>query len=100
MPPSARLDGSPEKQCLMLTLRKNVVNLFVDRASRQWIVLDPDGNFWIVSTDHANPWEQRQPFYPNDQTELEPVPGHYGSACRPETPPNISMFILGDVDGI
>jgi len=61
----------------MLTLRKNVVNLFVDRSSQQWIVLDADGNFWTVSTEHANPWEQRQPFYPTDQTELEPVPGHY-----------------------
>ena len=32
----------------MLTLRKNVVALYVDRSSQQWIVLDAEGNFWIV----------------------------------------------------
>jgi hypothetical protein len=61
----------------MLTLRKNVVALFVHRSSQQWIVLDPDGNFWTVSSVNENPWDQRQPFYPTEQTELEPVPGHY-----------------------
>lgn len=59
----------------MLTLRKNVVTLFVDRSSQQWIVLDPDGNFWIVPSDNDNPWDQRQPFTPTEETELEPVPG-------------------------
>jgi hypothetical protein len=24
-----------------------------------------------------HPWEQRRPFYPNAETDLEPVPGHY-----------------------
>ena len=61
----------------MLTLRKNVVKLYVDRSSQQWIVLDAEGNFWIVSTEHENPWDQRQPYYPTETTELEPVPGHY-----------------------
>ncbi len=61
----------------MLTLRKNVVALYVDRSSQQWIVLDPDGNFWIVPSDQDNPWTQRQSFYPTEDTELEPVPGHY-----------------------
>jgi len=61
----------------VLTLRKNVVNLYVDRSSQQWIVLDPDGNFWIVSSSDDNPWDQRQPYYPTEETELEPVPGHY-----------------------
>jgi len=61
----------------MLTLRKNVVTLFVDRFSQQWIVLDPEGNFWIVPSDNENPWDQRQPFTPTEETELEPVPGHY-----------------------
>jgi hypothetical protein len=60
----------------MLTLRKNVA-LFVDRSSQQWIVLDPEGNFWIVPTENENPWDERQPFYPTEETELEPVPGHY-----------------------
>ena len=61
----------------MLTLRKDVVKLYVDRASQQWVVLDADGNFWLVSTDHEKPWDQRQPFYPTEETALEPVPGHY-----------------------
>lgn len=32
----------------MLTLRKPVLALYVDRDSGQWAVMDPDGNFWIV----------------------------------------------------
>ena len=61
----------------MLTLRKNVMSLFVDRSSQQWIVQDPDGNLWIVRSDDKNPWDQRQPFTPTEETELESVPGHY-----------------------
>ena len=60
----------------MLALRKNL-NLYVDRSTQQWIVLDPEGNFWIVPTDNDNPWDQRQPFQPAEENELEPVPGHY-----------------------
>ena len=26
-----------------------------------------------------NPWDHRQPFYPTEETDLEPVPGHYRS---------------------
>ena len=65
------------KERSMVTLRKNVVNLYVDRASQQWIVLDGEGNFWLVPGECENPWNQRQPFYPNEETALEPVPGHY-----------------------
>jgi hypothetical protein len=61
----------------MLTLRKNVMTLYVDRTNQQWIVLDGEGNFWIVPTGDDNPWNQRQPFFPTEETELEPVPGHY-----------------------
>ena len=44
----------------MITLRKRVLALYVDRSSQQWIVRDPDGNFWLVpSADHA--WDHRQP---------------------------------------
>ena len=25
----------------------------------------------------SNPWDERQPFIPAEETELEPVPGHY-----------------------
>ena len=60
----------------MLTITSPVVALYVDRASQQWIVRGPEGNFWsLPSTD--NPWDERQPFTPAEGTELEPVPGHY-----------------------
>ena len=55
---------------------RNVVALYVDRATQQWVVRDSEGNYWsLPSTD--NPWHQRQPFTPAEETELEPVPGHY-----------------------
>jgi hypothetical protein len=60
----------------MTILRKKRVALFVDRASEQWVVCDPDGNFWLLPSA-ANPWEQRQPYQPTEDAELEPVPGHY-----------------------
>ncbi len=60
----------------MLTLRKQAAAVYVDRANRQWVVRDPDGNFWCLPSSD-NPWDQRQPFLPAEGTELEPVPGHY-----------------------
>lgn len=60
----------------MLTLQKNPVGLYVDRSSQQWIVRDPDGVFWMVPA-MANGWEHRQPYWPEEDVELEPVPGHY-----------------------
>ena len=56
---------------------KPKLTLYVDRCSRQWIAMDRDGNFWVVPSDDDNPWDQRQPFNPTEETELEPVPGHY-----------------------
>jgi len=61
----------------MITLRKQVVSLYVERSNQRWVVLDRDGNYWVVPSDEANPWSQRQPFYRTEETELEPVPGHY-----------------------
>jgi len=61
----------------MIALRKDGVTLYVDRSSQQWVVLDGEGNFWIVSSLDEDPWNQRQPFYPTEETELERVPGHY-----------------------
>ena len=62
----------------MISGRKQRVVLFVDRSCQQWIVQDPEGNFWLLpSVD--NPWDQRQPFHPTEATALEPVPGHYKS---------------------
>lgn len=62
----------------MLTLRKNVVTLYVDRSSQQWVVLDAEGNFWMLPSVE-NAWEERQAFFPTEETELEPIPGHYKS---------------------
>jgi hypothetical protein len=60
----------------MLAASKRVVALYVDKASQQWVVRDSEGNWWsLPSTD--NPWDERQPFSPAEETELEPVPGHY-----------------------
>jgi hypothetical protein len=60
----------------MNTARKPVAALFVDRSSQQWVVRDPEGNFWIIPSG-KNPWENRQPFYPTKESELEPAPGHH-----------------------
>ncbi|MGQ0636196.1 MAG: hypothetical protein ACT4QC_16405 [Planctomycetaceae bacterium] len=60
----------------MVMTGKLSLALYVDRASQQWIVRDPDGVLWIVPGAHDS-WEQRQPFSPTEETELEPVPGHY-----------------------
>jgi hypothetical protein len=60
----------------VITVRKQVADLFVDRSTQQWIVRDADGNFWSLPfTD--NSWDERQPFRPTGETVLEPVPGHY-----------------------
>ena len=50
--------------------------VFVERVTRQWVVLDPEGNFWILPAGD-DPWLGRQPFEPTEETGLEPVPGHY-----------------------
>jgi hypothetical protein len=60
----------------MTTIQKYVVALFVDRSSQQWVVRDADGNFWLLPVGD-NPWDRRQPFDPTEETELEPIPGHY-----------------------
>lgn len=62
----------------MVTSRKAVMALFVDRGSQQWIVRDPEGNYWIVRPADDS-WDRRQPFHLTDETDLEPVPGHYKS---------------------
>ena len=61
----------------MTTGRKRTSTLYVDHFSKQWIVCDPEGRFWIVSGDARVPGDQRLPFIPNEETELEFVPGHY-----------------------
>jgi hypothetical protein len=42
----------------MIPLKKRAAALFVDRVSQQWVVRDPDGNFWIIPSV-KNPWDHR-----------------------------------------
>jgi hypothetical protein len=67
-------ERAPERN--MISVRKRVAVLFVDRSCQQWVVQDPEGNFWLLPAVD-NPWSQRQPFHPTEETELEPIPGHY-----------------------
>lgn len=60
----------------MVTTKKPMFSLYVDKSSGQWIVRDPEGNFWTVPAVDE-PWDRRQPFQPTEETELETVPGHY-----------------------
>jgi hypothetical protein len=65
-----------ERMMTILRNQNQKLYLFVDKSSQQWIVQEPDGTFWIIpATD--DPWEDRQPFIPTEESELEPVPGHY-----------------------
>jgi hypothetical protein len=60
----------------MIAVRQQTVTIYVDRSTQQWIVRDPEGNFWVVpSVDDG--WNHRQPFHALDDTDLEPIPGHY-----------------------
>ena len=61
---------------MMLAVRKQVIALYVDRSSQQWIVRDPEGAFWILPAGN-DAWEHREPFEPTEETSLEPIPGHY-----------------------
>ena len=60
----------------VITLRKHMAALFADRSSRRWIVRDPEGNFWLLPPVE-NPWDHREPYQPSEDSDLEPVPGHY-----------------------
>jgi hypothetical protein len=65
----------------MLAATNVGLTLFVDRATRQWVVRDAEGQFWTVpSTDDA--WEHREPFSWADDTDLAQVPGHYKHLLR------------------
>ena len=62
----------------MLATTNRLVMLYVDKASQRWIVRDLQGQLWSLPPID-NPWDERQPFTPAEETELEPVPGHYKS---------------------
>jgi hypothetical protein len=40
------------------------------------VVGDPDGGLWVVPSD-VDAWENRRSFEWADDTDLEPIPGHY-----------------------
>jgi hypothetical protein len=61
---------------MMLAVRKQVIALYVDRSTQQWVVRDPEGVFWMVPSVE-NAWEHRVPFQPTEESDLKPVPGHY-----------------------
>ena len=60
----------------MLTRGKQVASLYVDKTSHQWIVRDPDGDFWTMPCVDS-PWEHRELVDPTiGEMDLAPVPGH------------------------
>ena len=66
------LDNHAPEEQNTATVSKQRAALFVKRSCQQWIVQDPEGNFWrLPAVD--NPWDHRQPFHPT-AVELEPVP--------------------------
>ena len=65
---------TPEED--MTTDSKQRAAVFVERTYQQWIVRDPEGNFWLLPVVEK-PWGHRQPFYPTPDMDLEPVPRHY-----------------------
>ncbi len=65
-----------EEDTMHTAVRKRTLDIYVDRSSGRWVVRDPEGNFWILPPS-ASPWDDRQPFSPNEETDLEAVPGHY-----------------------
>jgi len=61
----------------MMSGSSRMAALFVDRScTEHWIVRDPEGNLWMVPPGE-NAWERRYPFEPTEETDLEPIPGHY-----------------------
>ena len=60
----------------LVEVRKPGVTIFVTRSRGQWVIRDPNGNYWVVPSVE-DPWEHREQYDPVDGTDLEPVPGHY-----------------------
>lgn len=61
---------------MTMTARKPLLALFVDHSTHQWIVQDREGRLWVVSAG-KDQWQNREPFEPDEQTDLEPIPKHY-----------------------
>lgn len=62
---------------MMTAGRKPSSTLYVDRVTSQWVVRDTEGEFWIVTAEVGARATSRERFSPTEETELEPVPGHY-----------------------
>jgi hypothetical protein len=60
----------------MLALGRSKLALYVDRSTQQWVVRDPQGDYWVLPAGDGA-WEQREPFHPSADSALEPVPAHY-----------------------
>jgi hypothetical protein len=60
----------------MVEERRCTVSLFVDKTTNQWIVRDPEGQYWMLPSGE-DAWEQRQPYQPGEDAELVVVPRHY-----------------------
>lgn len=78
---------SPETERRMKMLHGRIIGIYVNRRSRQWIVRDEQGQFWILPIVDE-PWKHLEPFELDEDTELEPVPGHYRSLLG--LPPDIT----------
>src|SRR5437879_13456654 len=48
--------------------------VFVERSTGQWVVRDPEGDFWTLPTVD-DPWRHRLPFHPTEDTVSVPVQG-------------------------
>ncbi len=70
-----------QEERFMTAIRSPVLAIYVDRSTQQWIVRDPEGNFWAVPPSDDG-WDHRRPFGPTEETELEPIPGHYKYLLR------------------
>ena len=65
--------AAPQANSLVPSVNVVVVN----GAGDVLMIRRSDNDNWAVPGDHDNPWDDRQPFSPTEETELEPVPGHY-----------------------
>jgi hypothetical protein len=73
----ARNGTTNKEEREMISTPGRTAAIFVDRTcTEHWIVRDPDGNFWIVPSVE-NAWECRRTFELTDESDLQPVPGHY-----------------------
>jgi hypothetical protein len=61
----------------MVAQQPRVLALYAAKSCPEhWIVRDHQGRFWLVQPGEDS-WERRQPLELTEETELEPIPGHY-----------------------